>query len=78
MSWTGHVTRRGEKRNSYRVLVGIAEGKRPLGRPRSKLKDNIKMNLREIRCDGVDWIRLTVDRDHWNDLLNTAMKLWVP
>jgi hypothetical protein len=56
MRWAGHVARMGETRNAYRILVGKSEGKRPLGRPRRRLVDNIKMDLREIRWDGMDWI----------------------
>jgi hypothetical protein len=58
----------GEKRNAYTILVGKPEGKRPLGRPRRRLVDNIKMYLR----DGVDWIDLAEDRDHWRALVNTG------
>jgi hypothetical protein len=55
MRWEGHVARIGEKRNAYRILVGKPEEKRPLGRPRRRWVDNIKMDLREIGWDGVDW-----------------------
>jgi hypothetical protein len=67
----------GEKRNAYRILVGKREGKRPLGRPRHRWVDNIKMDLREIGC-GVDWIDLAQDRDQWRALLNTVINLQVP
>jgi hypothetical protein len=63
MRWAGHVTRMGEKRNAYRILVGKPEGKRPLGRPRRRLVDNIKMDLGEIGWDGKDWIDLAQGRD---------------
>jgi hypothetical protein len=63
MRWAEHVSRMGEKRNAYRILVGNPEGKRPLGRPRRRWMDNIKMNLREIGWDGGDWIDLAQDRD---------------
>ncbi|PNF26869.1 hypothetical protein B7P43_G16264 [Cryptotermes secundus] len=56
MRWAPHVTRIGEKRNSYRILVGEPEGKGPLGRQRPRWEDSIKLNLREVRCDGIDWI----------------------
>jgi hypothetical protein len=56
MRWAGHVARMVENRNAYRILVGMPEGKRPLGSPRRRLVDNIKMDLREIEWDGVDWI----------------------
>jgi hypothetical protein len=78
MRWAGHVAPIGEKRNSYRILVGTSEGKRPLGRPIHRWVDNIKMDLREIRCDGVDWIDMTQDRDHWRALMNTLLNLRVP
>jgi hypothetical protein len=58
MRWAGHVVRMGEVRDVYRLLVGRPEGKRPLGRPRRRWEDNIKMDLREIGIDGVNWIRL--------------------
>jgi hypothetical protein len=66
-----------EKRNAYRILVGNPEG-RPLGRPRRRWVDNIKMDLREIGWDGVDWIDLAQDRDQWRTLVNTVMNLRVP
>jgi hypothetical protein len=66
------------KRNAYRILVGKPEGKRPLGRPRRKWEDNIKIDLREIGWGGMDWIELSQDRDQWRDLVNTVMKLYVP
>jgi hypothetical protein len=68
----------GEMRNAYRRLVGKAEGKRPLGRPRRRWVDNIKMDLREIGLDGMDWIELAQDRDQWRALVNTVMDLRVP
>jgi hypothetical protein len=58
MRWGGHVARMGEKKNVYRILVGMPEGKRPLGRPRRRRVDNIKMGLREIGWDGMGWIDL--------------------
>jgi hypothetical protein len=76
--WTGHVTRIGEKRNAYRILVGKPEGKRPLGRPRHRWVDNIKMNFREIRWDVVDWIDRAQDREQWRALVNTVLNLRVP
>jgi hypothetical protein len=62
MRWAGHVARMEEKRNAYKVLVGMPEGKRPLGRPRGRWV-NIKMYLREIGLDGMDWIDLVQNRD---------------
>jgi hypothetical protein len=68
----------GEKRNVYRLLVGTSEGKRPLGRPRRRWVDNIKMDLLEIGWGGVDWIGLAQDRDKWRALVNVVMSLRVP
>jgi hypothetical protein len=78
MRWAGHVARMGEGRGAYRVLVGRPEGKRPLGRPRCRWEDNIKMDLGEIGIDGVNWIRLAQDRVQWRAFVNTVMNLWVP
>jgi hypothetical protein len=68
----------GKARNAYRILVGKPEGKRPLGRPRRRWVDNIKMDLGEIRWDGRDLIELAQDRDQWRALVNTVMNLRVP
>jgi transposase len=68
----------GEGRGVYRVLVGRPEGKRPLGRPRRRWEDNIKMDLRDIGIDGANWIRLDQDRVQWRAFVNTVMKFWVP
>jgi hypothetical protein len=68
----------GEKINAYMLLVGKPEGKRPLGRPRRRWVDNIKMDLLEIGWGGVDWTGLAQDRDKWRALVNTVMNLWVP
>jgi hypothetical protein len=68
----------GEKRYAYGILVGKPEGKRPLGRPRRRWEDNIRMDLREIGWRGMDWIDLAQDRDQWKALVNTAMNLRVP
>jgi hypothetical protein len=68
----------GEKRNPYRILVGKPEGKRPLGRLGRRWVDNIKMDLREIGWDGVDWINMAQDRDQWRALVNTVLNLRVP
>jgi hypothetical protein len=78
MSWAGQVARMGETRNAYRILVGKPEGKRPLGTPRRRWVDNIKMDLGEISWGGMDWIDLVQDRDQWRALVNTVMNLWVP
>jgi hypothetical protein len=68
----------GKKRNAYRILVGKPEGKRPLGRPRRKLMDNIKVDLREIGWHGVDWIDMAQDRDQWRAIVNTVLIPRVP
>jgi hypothetical protein len=78
MRWVGHVARVGEGRGVYRVLVGRPEGKRPLGRPRHRWEDNIKVDLREIRIDGANWIQVAQDRVHWRACVNTVMNLRVP
>jgi hypothetical protein len=67
----------GKRRNAYRILVGKSEGKRPLGRPRRRWGDNVKMDLREIGWDGINWIDLAQDRDQCRALVNTAMNLRV-
>jgi hypothetical protein len=76
--WTGHVARTREKRNAYKISVGKQEGKRSLGRPRRRCVDNIKIDLREIRWDGMDWTDLVQDRDQWRALVNMVMNLPVP
>jgi hypothetical protein len=78
MRWAGHVARMGEGRDVYRVLVGRPEGKRPLGRPRRRWEDNIKMDLREIGIDGANCTRLAQDSVQWRAFVNTVMNLQVP
>jgi hypothetical protein len=78
MRWAGYVARMGEKRNVYRLLVGKTGGKRPLGRPRRRWIDNIKMELLEIGLSFVDWIGLARDRYRWRVLVNSVMNLRVP
>jgi hypothetical protein len=78
MRWAGHVARMGEKRNMYRLLVGKPEGKRPLGRPKRRWINNIKMDLLEIGLSAVDWIGLFRDRYRWRALVNAVMNLPVP
>jgi len=63
MRWTGYAARMGEKRSVYRVFVGKTERKRPLGRPRRRWEDDIKIDLHEIGYGGMDWIELAQDRD---------------
>jgi hypothetical protein len=76
--WAGHVARLGERRSIYRFWVGKPEGKIPLGRPMRIWEDNIKMDLQEMRCGGMDWIELAQDRDRWKALVNAVMNLRVP
>jgi hypothetical protein len=76
--WAEHVARMGEKRNTYRILVGKPEGMGPLGRPRRRCVDNVTVDLGEIGWDGMDWIDLAQDMDERRALVNTAMYLRVP
>ena len=78
MKWAGHVERMGEGRGVYRVLVGKPEGKRSIGRPRHMWEDNIKTDLQEVGCGGMDWIELAQERDRWRALVNAVMNLRVP
>jgi hypothetical protein len=75
MRWAGHVARMGEDRKVYKVLVGKPEGKRPLGRPRCRWEDLIRMDLREIGLGGVDWIRLAQERYRWRAVVSAVMNL---
>jgi hypothetical protein len=77
MRWVGHVARMGEDRNVYKVLMGKPEGKRPLGRPRCRWEDGMRMDLREIGWGSVDWIRLAQDMDWWRAVVNAMMNLLV-
>jgi hypothetical protein len=76
--WAGHVARTGEVRSAYNILVERPEGRRPLGRPRRRWEDNIKMDLREIGFGDVDWIHLAQYRERWRAVVNTVMNLRVP
>ena len=78
MRWAGHVAHMGEERGAYRVLVGKPEGKRPLGRPRRRWVDNIRMDLQEAEYGYVDWIGLAQGRDRWRTLVSAVMNLRVP
>ena len=77
MRWAGHVARMGEGIGVYRVLGG-EQGRRPLGRPRLRWEDNIRMDLREVGCGCVDWMELAQDRDWWRALVSAVMNLRVP
>ena len=78
MRWAGHVARMGERRGVYRGLVGKPEGKRPLGRPRRRWEDNIKMDLQEVGCGGMDWMELAQVRDRLRAFVNAVMNLRFP
>jgi hypothetical protein len=77
LRWAGHVARMGGERNVYTVLMGKREGKNPLGRPRRRREDGIRMDLRDIGWGSADWIQLTQDRDRWRAVVNTVMNLRV-
>jgi hypothetical protein len=78
MRWAGHVARITERRGVYRVLVGKPDKKSPLGRPRRRWEDNIKMYLQEVGCGDIDWLELAQDRDRWRVLVNAVMNFRVP
>ena len=78
MIFNGHVERLGEEREVYRVLVGKPKGNRPLGRPRRRWVDNIRMDLQEVGCGYMDWIGLAQDRDRWRTFVSAVMNLRVP
>jgi hypothetical protein len=78
MRWAGHVARMGEDRGVHRVLVGKPEGKRPLGRPRRRWEDHIKMDLQEVGGSRRDWMELAQDRDRWRTLVGTVRDFRVP
>ena len=78
MRWAGHVARMGEGKGLYKFMVRKPEGKRQFGRPRHRWEDNIKMDLQEVGCGGMDWIELAQDRDRWRTIVSTVMNLRVP
>ena len=78
MRWAGHVARMGEDRGVHRVLVGKSEGKRPLGRPRRRWEDNIKMDLQEVGGGHGDWMQLAQDREGWRALVGMVRNFRVP
>jgi len=77
MRWAGHMARTSEERGVYRVLVGKPEVRRPLGRPRRRCVDNIRMDLQGVGCGYMDWIWLAQDRDRWRTLVSAVMNLRV-
>ena len=76
--WAEHVARMGAGKGVYRVLVGKSEGKRPLERPRHRWDDNIKIDLQEVGCGDIDWIKLAQERDRWWAFVNSVMNLRFP
>jgi len=78
MRLAGHVACMGEERGVYRVLLGKLEGRRPLGRPRRRWMDNIRLDVQEVGCGYMDWIALVQDRDRWRALVSAVMNLRVP
>ena len=78
MRWVGYVARMGDRRGAYKVLVGKHEENRPLGRPRRRWQDNVKMGLQEVSWEGMDWIDLAQDRNRWRAIVNAEMNLRVP
>ena len=77
MRWAGHVARMGEERGVYRVLVGKREGRKPVGRPRRRWVDNIRMDLQGVGCGYMDWMGLAQDRDRWRTLMSAVINLWL-
>jgi len=75
--WAWNVARMGEERGVYRVLMGKPEGRRPLGRPRPRWVDNIRMDLKEVGCGYMEWFGMAQDRDRWRTLVSAVMNLWV-
>ena len=77
MRWAGYIALVGERRGVYRILVGKPECKKPLGRPRRRWEDDIKVDLQEVGCGGVDWFELAQGRDGWREFVNVVMNLRV-
>jgi len=77
MRWAGHVACVWERRGIFKVMVGKPEGERPLGKQRHRWEENIKIDLQEVGCGGMDWIKLAQDRDRFPSLVNAVINLWV-
>jgi len=78
MRWARHVARMEERRSVYRIFVGKPEGRRPLGRPKRGWENNIKMDLQEVGCGGIEWIELAQFRDRWRTIVSALMNFLVP
>ena len=78
LRWAGHVARMEEGRSAFKILTGKPTGKRPLGRPRRRWEDNIRMDLEEIGINAGNWVDSTLDRNYWRTHVNAALNLWVP
>ena len=78
LRWTGHVARLEEGRTAFKILTGTPAGKRPLGRPRHRWEDNIRMDLKEIGINTRNWVDSAQGRDNWRALVNAVLNLWVP
>ena len=78
LRWAGHVVRMEDGRSAFKILTGKHTGKRPLGRPRRRWEDNIRMDLEEIGINAGSWVDLAQDRDYWRALVNAALNLRVP
>ena len=78
LRWAGHVARMEESRSAFKILTGKPTGKRPLGRPRRRWEDNIRMQLEEININACNWVGSAQDRDYWRALVNVALDLRVP
>ena len=78
MRWAGHAARMEESRSAFKILTGKPTGKKPLGMPRRRLEDNIRMDLEEIGINAGNWVNSAQDRDYWRALVNAALNLRVP
>ena len=78
LRWAGHVARIEEGRSAFKILTGKPTGKRPLGRPRGRWEDNIRIALEEMGISAGNWDDSAQDRNYWRDLVNAALNLWVP